>query len=151
MEGQLTQSQIKEFKNAFDLFDKDRDGSVSRADLEQSLLQLGVKKSAGEIRDMIDEADPGKTGNINFNDFLTVLSSKLRNTDNEEVMRKAFQALDPEKKGYIPASELRKELTTWGKPLSNDEMSKLLKEINCPETGLFEYERFLNAMFMKSG
>lgn len=55
MDQQLTQNQIREFKNAFDLFDKDRDGVVSRQDLESTIAALGMKLSAGEIRDMVDE------------------------------------------------------------------------------------------------
>jgi len=77
---QLTQQQIKEYKEAFAFFDKDEDQKVSKADLEKTFLALGENKSQNDIRKMIEECDASRTGFIGFTEFLTVLSQKLKNT-----------------------------------------------------------------------
>lgn len=105
-----------------------------------------MKVSSGEVRDMISECDPAGTGKITFTDFLTVLSSKLRNTDRAEVLLEAFQNFDLENKGYIPAPVLKKELQNWGTPLTDKEWAAMLAEIRCSETGLFDYKAFIASM-----
>jgi calmodulin len=150
-DSSLSQNQVKEYKEFFGYCDKDQDGKVSRQDLENTLLTLGIRKTAGEIRDMIDECDPTRSGYIEFTTFLTVLSGKLRDADREEVIRDAFLSFDTEKKGYIPANELKKALTTWGtKPLTNEEWSLMLKEVGGKEGGPFEYDKLLASLYGKS-
>jgi Ca2+-binding EF-hand superfamily protein len=100
---------------------------------------------------MIDECDPTRSGYIEFTTFLTVLSGKLRDADREEVIRDAFLSFDTDKKGYIPASDLKKALTTWGtKPLTNEEWALMLKEVGGKEGGPFEYEKLMASLYGKS-
>jgi calmodulin len=142
----LTTQQIKEYKDLFNLFDKDKDSKINRNDLETVMKELGMNPSSTQIREMMSECDPSNTGAISFSDFISVLGTKLRNTSRSDHLLEAFKKFDPENKGYIPATELKKELTSWGNPLSNNEFNQMLKEINCSETGLFNYTEFVNKM-----
>jgi calmodulin len=76
----LTQQQIKEYKDLFNLFDKDKDGKVNRNDLETVMKELGMTPSSTQVREMMSECDPSNTGGISFADFISVLGTKLRNT-----------------------------------------------------------------------
>eukprot|EP01080_Neovahlkampfia_damariscottae_P003519 gene3519-6166_t len=142
----LSQQQIKEFKDLFKFFDKDEDGKISKLDLETVMKEVGLRPTSNQIREMMEECDPTATGYIPFNEFLAVLASKLRNTSRSEHLLQAFQSFDPEGKGYIPASELKKNLMSWGNPLNDNEWKEMLREINCSESDLFEYKKFVASM-----
>ncbi|EFC42004.1 calmodulin [Naegleria gruberi] len=147
---QLTQQQIKEYKEAFAFFDKDEDQKVSKADLEKTFLSLGENKSQNDIRKMIEECDSSRTGFISFTEFLTVLSQKLKNTDREEKIREAFRAFDEDGHGSIPSKELKDALCNWGEKFTEQEWGQMRNEIGAKDSGDFDYEQFISKMLNKS-
>jgi calmodulin len=46
-------------------------------------------------------------GTIDFPDFLTLMSRKMKDTDSEEEIREAFRVFDKDSTGFISAAELR--------------------------------------------
>ena len=60
---QLTEEQIAEFKEAFSLFDKDGDGTITTKELGTVMRSLGQNPTEAELQDMINEVDAdGKPG-----------------------------------------------------------------------------------------
>ncbi|KAH9380777.1 hypothetical protein HPB48_020643 [Haemaphysalis longicornis] len=66
---QLTEEQIAEFKEAFSLFDKDGDGTITTKELGTVMRSLGQNPTEAELQDMINEVDadgkqasPGERG-----------------------------------------------------------------------------------------
>ncbi|KAI9024327.1 hypothetical protein CLU79DRAFT_746598 [Phycomyces nitens] len=57
----------------FQQFDKNKDGLISRQELEQVMADLGERMTAQEIKDMMDEADTNKDGFIDFEEFKHLL------------------------------------------------------------------------------
>jgi len=55
MADQLTEEQIAEFKEAFSLFDKDGDGTVTTKELGTVMRSLGQNPTEAELQDMINE------------------------------------------------------------------------------------------------
>lgn len=59
-----------EFKEAFSLFDKDGDGTITTKELGTVMRSLGQNPTEAELQDMINEVDadgtviPPKAGNI---------------------------------------------------------------------------------------
>ena len=56
MADQLTEEQIAEFKEAFSLFDKDGDGTITTKELGTVMRSLGQNPTEAELQDMINEA-----------------------------------------------------------------------------------------------
>lgn len=54
---QLTEEQIAEFKEAFSLFDKDGDGTITTKELGTVMRSLGQNPTEAELQDMINEVD----------------------------------------------------------------------------------------------
>ena len=52
---QLTEEQIAEFKEAFSLFDKDGDGTITTKELGTVMRSLGQNPTEAELQDMINE------------------------------------------------------------------------------------------------
>ena len=54
MADQLTEEQIAEFKEAFSLFDKDGDGTITTKELGTVMRSLGQNPTEAELQDMIN-------------------------------------------------------------------------------------------------
>lgn len=63
---QLTEEQIAEFKEAFSLFDKDGDGTITTKELGTVMRSLGQNPTEAELQDMINEVDADGTQVICF-------------------------------------------------------------------------------------
>jgi len=61
MADQLTEEQIAEFKEAFSLFDKDGDGTITTKELGTVMRSLGQNPTEAELQDMINEVTPTAT------------------------------------------------------------------------------------------
>ncbi|XP_018655558.1 putative calmodulin [Schistosoma mansoni] len=107
MADQLTEEQIAEFKEAFSLFDKDGDGTITTKELGTVMRSLGQNPTEAELQDMINEVDADGNGTIDFPEFLTMMARKMKDTDSEEEIREAFRVFDKDGNGFISAAELR--------------------------------------------
>ena len=99
MADQLTEEQIVEFKEAFTLFDKDGDGTIT-------IKELGtvMNPTEAELQDMINEVDADGNGTIDFPEFLTMMVRKMIDTDTEEEIREAFRVFNKDGNGFISAA-----------------------------------------------
>ena len=130
----LTEEQISEAKEAFSLFDKYGDGTITTHELGTVMRTLGAllpihlrplvlvlsstllgqNPTEAELRDMINEVDEDGNGTIDFPEFLTMMVRMTRDLDAEAEIKEAFKELDKDGNGYISAAELRHVMTSLG-------------------------------------
>ncbi|CAF2163335.1 unnamed protein product [Rotaria magnacalcarata] len=142
---QLTEEQIAEFKEAFSLFDKDGDGTITikefgmkffsfldmylpKYSLGTVMRSLGQNPTEAELQDMINDVDADGNGTIDFPEFLTLMARKMKDTDSEEEMREAFRVFDKDGNGYISADELCNVMTSLGEKLTDEEVDQMIRE-----------------------
>merc|ERR1739841_63306 len=94
MADQLTEEQIAEFKEAFSLFDKDGDGTITTKELGTVMRSLGQNPTEAELQDMINGVDADGNGTIDFPEFLNLMAKKMKDTDSEEEIKEAFKVFD---------------------------------------------------------
>ena len=87
----LTDEQIAEFKEAFQIFDKDGDGSITTKELGTVMRSLGQNPSDDEIRQMIIDVDEDKSETIDFKEFLGLMAKKMKENDSEDELIEAFK------------------------------------------------------------
>jgi len=134
---QLTDWQIAEFKEAFSLFDKDGDGTITTKELGTVMRSLGQNPTETELQDMINEVDADGNGNgtIDFPEFLTMMARKMKDTDCEEEIREAFRVFDKDGNGFISAAELRHVMTNLGEKLTDEEVVEMIREADLDGDG----------------
>lgn len=69
-------SDEKELKEAFDLYDKDKNGMISAEELHSVLCSLGEKCSVQDCERMISSFDVDGDGFINFQEFNKMMKGK---------------------------------------------------------------------------
>ena len=104
------QSQIQEFKEAFNMIDQNRDGFIDADDLKDMFASLGKDVKDDYVEDMLSEA----SGAINFTMFLTLFGEKMNGTDPEDVIKNAFACFDEEGTGKVDEDKLVNLLQSVG-------------------------------------
>lgn len=99
MAEHLSAEQIAEFKVAFSLFDPDGDGSITVEELGQVIRSLGQNPSEADLQDMINEVDVDGNGDIDFDEFLTLIATKMEAVEEEDELKEAFKVFDKDGDG----------------------------------------------------
>ena len=145
----LTEEQITEFKEAFSLFDKDSDGTITTKELGTVMRSLGQNPTEAELQDMINEVDTDGNGTIDFPEFLSMMARKMKDQDTEEEIREAFRVFDKDGNGYINAAELRHVMMNLGEKLTEDEVEQMIREADVDGDGQVDYTEFVRMMTTK--
>lgn len=69
----LQRDPYQEILKAFELFDKDHNGSISLKDLKAATIELGENLTDDELREMIKEADRDLDGEVGKLEFVNVM------------------------------------------------------------------------------
>ncbi|KAJ7954818.1 putative Calmodulin [Quillaja saponaria] len=64
----------EELKEAFKVFDKDQNGYISANELRHVMINLGEKLTDEEVEQMIKEADLDGDGQVNYDEFVKMMT-----------------------------------------------------------------------------
>ena len=142
----LTEEQIAEFKEAFQIFDKDGDGSITTKELGTVMRSLGQNPSDEEVRQMIEEVDEDKSETIDFKEFIGLMARKMKETDAEDELLEAFKVFDRDGNGKISAHELRYVMLSSGEDLTEQDIQEMVMEADIDGDGFIDYQEFVKIM-----
>ena len=75
--AELSQEQVEELRQAFDMFDRDKGGSISTRELGYTMRAMGMNPTEAEILDLLCEFDSDNNGTIEFEEFCLMMSGKM--------------------------------------------------------------------------
>jgi len=146
----LTQDQVQECKYYFDLLDKNNTGQLSSKEMGTVFKSIGLNISETELKSLLNEINSGaeqtKKELIDFPDFLTLLSRKMKDIDTDTELHKLFSELDKSGKGYINVEDLKLMKQTVGEKFTQDELAEMLSEADVDHDGVLKYEDFVKMM-----
>ena len=142
------QRSAKKFKEAFDLFDSDKDGEIKLTDLYAIFKLIGVNKTDKDLQEMINEQNKP----IKFNEYISILSRRLADSSLEEEEQAAFKLFDKSGKGKISIDDLRLVITSIstelvGHQITEEEIVHMFKIADKDGDGLLNYEEFNMMMY----
>jgi calmodulin len=130
------------------LVDRDGGGTISKAELGELMETLGIEASQEEIDHMVDEIDEDGNGNIDFEEFVKVMSRKVNATYTSDQVRAAFKIFEGVcPSGYVRAESLIKALSTYGKDkLTEEQAADLVSQLEVDSNGLINYNDYVHMM-----
>ena len=147
----MSKEELAEFREIFDLVDKDKGGSISRDELGELMDTLGIRASKEEIDLMINEIDEDNNGEIDFEEFVAVMSRKVNANYTSSEVKSAFKAFEMDgSSGYVTIDSLRKALMSYGtEKLSLQQANDLLSQLEQDSQGRVNYIDYVNMMMGK--
>jgi calmodulin len=145
----LPEEKIAECREIFNLFDKDKDGSITTKELGEVMKALGANPTQSELQEMLNEVDTDGSGKIEFKEFLELFSKKLKETETEDDLKEAFKMFDKDGNGKITAMELKSALETFGETITDEEAIKLINDADIDGDGSINYHEFVGIMMSK--
>ena len=98
----LTEDEIEEIREAFNLFDTDGSGMIDPKELKAAMQSLGFESKNPVIYAMIADLDtPENASGINFDHFLDSITAKLGNKESKDGIARIFDLFDDDKSGNI--------------------------------------------------
>ena len=145
--SRLDENEIKDLKELFQAFDKDKDGQINYQEFEQSLLKLKSQNiKHNEIKSFFSVIDTDKNGKIDYNEFIAACLQKSIILK-EENFYEAFSMLDNDNNGRITKDELMKVLKL--KSNNDSYVNELIKNADKNGDGEIDYKEFLECMGFK--
>ena len=154
MLDELSSERKREYKEAFEMFDTKKDGTILLSDYENVLKYL--KLDPGKFKSNIHDHEINGDGVVQFEDFMTEVNakksekeliSKEKEDDVEEILN-AFKIFENKQKGKISTVEFKDILMSEeGGNLNEEEIDLLIKEFD--KEGYIDYVEFVNSLTKK--
>ena len=111
-------------------------------------LGFDVKKQ--EVLGLMREYDRDGTSQIEYPDFLEIMTQKIQDRDPVEETLKAFKLFDEDNTGKISLRNLRRVARELGENLSDEELTAMIDEFDKDGDGEINEQEFLGIMKMTS-
>ena len=79
-EVMITDEMRAEFKEAFQLFDTDKSGSIDASELAFCMRALGFEPTGQEVADMLSKTDEDQDGSVSYEEFEDLMSGRMVTT-----------------------------------------------------------------------
>jgi len=143
----FTQRQVAEFKEGFQLMDRDKDGTIGKDDLRGTFDEVGRITSDEELDSMLADAP----GPINFTMLLNMFGERSSGeSDDDDVVAKAFQAFADEN-GGIDCDTFRHALMTWGDKFSSQEADDAIDQMDIDDGGKIDVNGVISMLTAGGG
>ncbi|EST10138.1 EF-hand domain pair [Kalmanozyma brasiliensis GHG001] len=146
IEAALTDEQRQEIKEAFELFDTDKDGAVDYHELKVAMRALGFDLKKAEVLKLLRENDKTNSGLLEWEDFNRIMSEKIASRDPMEEIRKAFALFDDDATGKISLRNLKRVAKELGETLDDDELQAMIDEFDLDQDGEINENEFVQIM-----
>lgn len=146
----LSEEEIEEIREAFNLFDTDGSGTIDPKELKEAMESLGYEAKNQTIYQMISDVDKNGTGEIDFEEFLDVMTARMSNTDSKEDIQKIFNLFDDDKTGFISLQNLKRVSKELGETMSDAELLEMIERADSDQDGQISPEEFFAIMTKKT-
>ena len=146
----LTEDEIEEIKEAFDLFDTDGSGAIDPKELKAAMQSLGFEAKNQTIFQMISDLDKNKSGSIDFEEFLDMMTARMSDKDTREDVSKVFRLFDDDSTGTITLRNLRRVARELGETMTDEELQEMIDRADSNGDGAVTMDDFYNIMTKKT-
>ncbi|ORX50353.1 EF-hand protein [Piromyces finnis] len=143
---EATEEQKLEIKEAFELFDTDKDSALDYHELKVAMRALGFEVKKSEVLKILREHDKNGKGLIDYDDFYKIMVERILERNPMEEMKKAFHLFDEDNTGKISLKNLKKVAKEIGEDLDDEELQAMIDEFDLDQDGEINEQEFYSIM-----
>jgi centrin-3 len=146
----MTEDEISDTKEAFDLFDTSRRGSIDMHAFDVALKAMGFEVTDDEATSMVEAvmetSGENYDGRITYSTFLEIIKQFTAKRDPIAHLMKAFNLFDSDGTGKISVHNIENVAKKLGERLSQNEIEALISEFDRDQDGYIDRQEFLYIM-----
>merc|ERR1712106_754593 len=147
--GDLDDTQLEALRTAFNSFDTEGKGHIDMDTIGNILRMMGVKVTAGALKEIVDELDETGNGLLGFDQFAELAAKFLVEEDEEELKKElteAFRIYDKEGQGFITNETLKEILREIDNKLTEADLDGIIEEVDEDGSGTMDLDEFMEMM-----
>jgi Ca2+-binding EF-hand superfamily protein len=145
----LSDEQVAEYREAFQLMDKDNDNFISIRELDTVLRSLGYDLTQDQITETVHVHDRDDKGGINLDQFYSIMQKLSSNVQMDEIVREAFSLYDKDKDGLMNAADVQAVMRTLGEKISDSEAQNMIAKVDRNADGKITSDEFARLLVLK--
>lgn len=168
----LSEEEIEEIREAFNLFDTDGSGTIDPKELKSAMQSLGFEAKNQTIYQMIADIDKDGSGSIgmfmnyiysfniytnliiwnyiDFDEFLDMMTAKMSDKDTKEDIQKVFNLFDDDQTGKISLRNLKRVAKELGETMTDAELLEMIERADTDGDGEINPDEFFAIMTKKT-
>merc|ERR1712167_166383 len=145
----LGEEDVREIKDAFDLFDKDRSGEITVGEMLECMRQLGYDAEDGEAAQHIKNLDTDGSGALEFNEFYDLMTARFSESTPKSDLERIFKLFDTKNAGSISVADMRAIADQIGDQVTDEELGDMILKNDMDNDGKLTFEDFHNVLTKK--
>jgi len=142
-------------REMFELFDSDKTGKMSIAELGNFMRAIGMFPTDDEVEDLLTHIDDDGSRMVDYQELLRHMAAQIqirKSIDPEHDFKEAFLIFDKDGNGRISREELTKILTEHGRMrVSLAEAEEYIAMVDQDNDGMLNYGEFVTLFTEKIG
>merc|ERR1712184_36084 len=146
----LSEDEVEEIKEAFDLFDNDGSGAISVNELTSAMQSLGFDVKHAVVYNMVSDLDADGSGEIEFGEFLDVMTAKLSDKNTKEEIDRVFKLFDKDRNGTLEADDLSRVRKELGEDMTEEDIREVITRMDVDGDGAVGLDDFYAVITKKT-
>eukprot|EP01080_Neovahlkampfia_damariscottae_P000227 gene227-4473_t len=136
-----------EMNEAFSLFDKDGDGTISSNEIGIVMKALGENPTDDQIANCLSEMETTEDGSLAYEEYERIMTTKkIGDEAYENNVLEAFKFFDKEGTGTVKVDVMKELLTSMCEKLTQTELDEFLKQADPESEGVIHYEPYVKKL-----
>ena len=119
-------------------------------ELKEAINSLGIEAKAEAVWHMIAEIDKDGSGQLEFDEFFSMMTTRPSENESREEIHKVFVTFDSGRTGYIALKDLRKVAKDLGELQDDNTLQEMIERADFDLDNLVSEEEFYNLMTKKA-
>ncbi|KAJ6229925.1 caltractin-like [Anaeramoeba flamelloides] len=142
----LTNEQKENYKQSFNQFDQDGNGTIDAKELKDVFHKMGNPVTDEVVQNMIESADLDKSGTVDFDEFCKMMV-KYEEQGREQALKQAFTMFDTDNSGFLEEGEIKNAMEKLGNTVTIEQVKEMIKQVDTDSDGKVSFEEFKKMIY----
>jgi Ca2+-binding EF-hand superfamily protein len=144
-DGPFTLDQLAEYKETFEIFDRDSDGKVTFHEMEALINAVGFQGQESEVERLCSRIDKTGANKFTFDEFLQVAEHFYKQINMEEILTTCFKVFFGDDM-RAKVDSVKEILMGIGNPLTDPELKQMFWNLDPEGDDYFEIQELVKLL-----